>query len=523
MERYIFIHGSASGQSALSLSRESDNLCTEISKWYFEKRESRVKGLTVPCAMFVELYQANNGKRYCLYSYVCNACVGPEPNFRPGQYFAATIALQDSYCTCPSRIYDLLSSAYSQLIRNKIIADRVISGGKEYRNVYKIGQFRDQSEYLTDFLNKISVFFDEDCLNFCQPLPKSINLPLPWNGQSMVRMVQNRPEVLPWNGEIIHSKECDAITSAEKLWRDGRVYVSGDASLMADSVQILQKKNAELEKKIEGLEYKVNNPAPNPKDKKDIANLQAENAQLKNNLKKANDEKEGLEKENEELITTFEGLSQLISKQKAKTNKQLGRINNQFSDETHNSKGWKRWVKVSLLLLVFLFTLANLVFNIWFFRNSSSNSGEIGQTKVVDTIVVEESNSNSTDSVQNLTVNASSNQGGRGDSGANSATKGEMSGATTESKPCPKYGLTITDSEGKSVESVIKGQVITAKVSNPNQGLCWRLDGVKKVNSSDVNLISLEVVKDSDYITIGYGDPNDYKKRERKSLKIINN
>lgn len=521
MERYIFIHGSASGQSALSLSRESDNLCTEISKWYFEKRESRVKGLTVPCAMFVELYQANNHKRYCLYSFVCNECFGPEPYLRPGQYFAATIALQDSYCTCPSRIYDLLSSAYSQLIRNKIIADRVISGGKEYRNVYKIGQFRDQSEYLTDFLNKISVFFDEDCLNFCQPLPKSINLPLPWNGQSMVRMVQNRPEVLPWNGEIIHSKECDAITSAEKLWRDGRVYVSGDASLMADSVQILQKKNAELEKKIEGLEYKVNNPAPNPKDKKDIANLQAENAQLKNNLKKANDEKEGLEKENEELITTFEGLSQLISKQKAKTNKQLGRINNQFSDETHNSKGWKHWIKVPLLLFIFLLTLANLFFNIWFFRNSSSNIGESGQVK--DSVKVEEQCSGSQELCQDSIVEVTSNQGDAKGSDTMSTTTGENNGAIARPIQSPNYGLTITDEQGNQISSVSKGQVIKAKVSNPGNGLDWKTAGVEKVNSSDVNPILLRVVNESGSITIGYGDPNDQHKRQRKSLKIINN
>ncbi len=204
MERYIFIHGSASGQSSLPLSEASAQICNEIGNWYFEGRENRKIGTNAVRSMFVELYKGIDNKRYCLYSFVLNECFGPAPEPRPGQYFAVTIALRESYCIQPSSIYNILSSAFDQLIRNKIIADKMVVNGKTYTNVYTIGQFKDKSAELIDFQNKIATFFDRDCLQLCKTLPSTTNLPQPWNGKPMTKMAQNRVERLPWNGETIH-------------------------------------------------------------------------------------------------------------------------------------------------------------------------------------------------------------------------------------------------------------------------------------------------------------------------------
>lgn len=529
MERFIFIHGSASGQSSLPFSAASSRLCSEVGNWYFEGRENRIIGTSAPRSMFVELYKATDGKRYCLYSLVHNECFGPAPEPRPGQYFAVTIALQESYCIHPSSIHTILSGAYNQLIRNKIIADKVVISGKEYHNVYTIGQFKDKSAELIDFQNKISTFFDRDCLQLCKPLPASTNLPLPWNGKPMTRMVQNRAERLPWNGETIHPTECDSVASTEKLWKDGRIYISEEAPLVTAHIQKLQEEKSQLEAKNKALQSKVDNPAPNPKDKKEIASLQAETERLRKDAERANSEKERLQKENQDLVATFDGLSQLINKYKGTTGKQLGMIDKQLYGENRSGKGWKRWITVPLLLLVLIFTLISLVLNIYFFRNFSSSIDEANSQKErIDTLEqkVEFVNRNlgNTTSFGTFSTPTEEPQAPV-TSEPKTSILTEVSNQSsvapaTEPVKKPDYGLTITDEQGKEVETVRVGQIIKAHAKKSATGLVWKLDGVEKTNPSDVNPICLRVVKQTGAVTIGYGDPSDRNKRQRLSINI---
>lgn len=520
MERYIFIHGSASGQSSLPFSEASAKICKEIGNWYFEGRENRIIGTSSPRSMFVELFKGSDGKRYCLYSFVHNECYGPAPEPRPGQYFAVTIALQESYCIHSSSIYTIFSGAYNQLIRNKIIADKIVINNKEYHNVYTIGQFKEKSAELIDFQNKIASFFDRDCLQLCRHLPSTTNLPLPWNGKPMTQIVQNRAERIPWNGETIHPSECDSIASAEKLWNNGRIYVSEEAPLASDTIQKIREEKKQLEANNKVLQAKVDNPAPNPKDKKEISSLKSEVESLRKEADRAISEKDKLQRDNQELTSTFDGLSQLISKYKGATGKQLLLIDKQLSHDAIDSKGWKKWIKTIGLLLVFVFTLVSLVLNIRFFRNFSSINDEIKTlNERIDSIGQKVDfigrNLCNTTSFGTLPISKETVQ-----SGADSLEQSPSKTALPSTEQKQDYGLIITDEEGNPIKKVYPDQTIKAHAKNPAQGSGWKLDGVEKTNKNDVNPIHLKVVRKNGTITIGYGDPNDKEKRQRITLNI---
>lgn len=383
MKKFIFIHGSASGQSELPLGTESSQLCSEISEWYFKGRANRVIGTSVPFPMFVELYIGMDGKRYCLYSFVLNECHGPadyrDGHYRDGQYFAVTITLQDYYCLRPSSIYSLLKGAYDHFIRNKIIDDKVAVNGKEYLNVYKISQFKEKEKELVVFQKNISDLFDKNCQQFCKELPKKTSLPMPWNGTKIVKMVNGKAEALPWNGETIHLEECDSGASGDKLFRDGRIYISDEAPRLSAVVEELRKENDGLQKENDGLrkenvelQGKVNNPKPNPKDLKKIKDLENEVNNLNSEVSNANSLNEQLRQENNDLVNTVNGVSELLDKYNKSTNKQFDTINSKKHKEVSNSNGWKRWIKEILLIVILLLTLVCLVLNACFFRSGTS-------------------------------------------------------------------------------------------------------------------------------------------------------
>lgn len=377
MKKFIFIHGSASGETALLLDTESKQLQSEISKWYFEGRQNRVIGTSVPRPMFVELYKGNDGKRYCLYSFVLNECYSSAPDYREGQYFAVTIALQDCYCFRPSSIYSLLTGAYDYFIRNKIIDDYVVNNGKEYHNVYKISLFNEKEAVLIDFQKQISDHFDKGCQQLCKNLPNEINFPMPWNRKEMAKMVNGKAVCLPWNGETIHLEECDSGVSIDKLFKDGRIYISDKALRLSAVVEELREENDGLRKENVELQGKVNNPKPNPKDLKKIKDLENKVNNLNSKVSNANSLNEQLRQENNDLVNTVNGVSELLDKYNKSTNKQFDTINSKKHKEVSNSNGWKRWIKEILLIVILLLTLVCLVLNACFFRSGPSDFDKI--------------------------------------------------------------------------------------------------------------------------------------------------
>lgn len=518
MERLIFIHGSASGQSSLPRNQESSQLCNEISKWYFEGRESRVIGTSVPRPMFVEIYKSTDGNRYCLYSFVLNECYGPAPDYRAGQYFALTIALRGYYCLHPSSIYNILSKAYDH-VNAWIIADKVVVNGKEYHNVYKIHQFRDKAKELIDFQNKIANFFDQDCLQLCKPLPDSVKLPLPWNGKEMIKMVNNRAECLSWNGETINLTECDSGASTDKLMNEGRIYVSDKALLSSAIVQKLREENEKLLRENNALQKKVDSPAPNPEDQKMIASLNQKVKNLEEQVSQANDKKEQLQSENQEYEKTFKVLSETFTRHKESTTKQLNKINENISNERGKSKDWKRFglLSINVLILICLFL------NFCFFLNISSNIDKI--CSQIDLIMDNFEKKLPDDPVpeSNKTSTESQSEEGSVEQSISGDQKKSLNWTTTATiSSRPNYGLTITDENGNPLKKVYYGQTIKATVTKPVTGLNFTLDGVASVNSNPPNSILLKVSQQTGNITIGYGPSGkeNRSKREIKSLPI---
>lgn len=525
MEKFIFIHGSASGQSSLPLNENASRLCGEVGKWYFEGRENRILGVP-SCFMAIELFSSSDGKKYCMYSYVHNECYGPAPDLRLGQYFAVTIALKEHFCIQPSSVFVILSGAYNQLIKNKIIAEKINSNGKEYKGVYQIGQFKDREAYLIDFLNKISSFFERDCTPICKELPKSVNLPLPWNGKPMTKVVNNRAERIPWNGNTVHPSECDSQVVMDMLWKDGRLYISEEASLANDHINKLQIENQKLEQKAKALQEKIDNPVVNPKTKQEIAALKAEIEKQKKEAELLTSENAKLLQDNKDLLDTYDGLTQVINKYKNKTSKQLSTLNKNVANDVTKTKTWRRWIKAVFLLLILIFSLISLLFNIHFFRNLSSNYDETeGQKQKIAELSqrVDFINRNMTNMpLSQTTVDAPSEP---------IITSSQLSQPvttvipTTPSPQNPDFGLTITDEFGQHLSSVNPGQKIKAKVSKPKDGSSFTSAGATKV-SEENNTATFTVTTDTKAkeITIGYGASGNknQKKRQRITLKINN-
>ena len=223
METFIFIHGSSAGQCSLTIDAASAKLCDEIGRYYFEGRENRQMMGIEGAAMFAELYRSSNNQTYCLYSYVINACLGPAPDLRAGNYFALTIALKGGYCKETGKVYNLLSTAYKQIFSGRVIEDSMSYGGKTYRYVYKVPQLQSIAKSIGKPLGQILEFFNRDCEPYCTPLSTSSHLPLPWNGGPLTAKKGNNVVRLPWNGISIHPDECDSSEAISHLLSDGRI------------------------------------------------------------------------------------------------------------------------------------------------------------------------------------------------------------------------------------------------------------------------------------------------------------
>lgn len=498
MEKFVFIHGSASGQSSLPLNAISSRICGEVGKWYFEGRESRILGVPSTCSMVVELFTGSNGKHYCMYSYVHNECYGPAPDLRPGQYFAVTIALQEYYCMHPSSVFSILSGAYSQLIRNKIIAENANNNGKEYKGVYQIGQFKEREAYLVDFMNKISSFFERDCSAFCKELPKSANLPLPWNGKPITKVINNRVERIPWNGDSVHPVECDSQVIMEKLWKDGRLYISDETPLANDRINQLLIENQKLEQRAKALQEKIDNPVVDAKTKQEIAALKAEIERRKKEADQLMSTNSKLEQDNKNLLDTYDGLAQVLNKYKSITSRQLSSLNMNAASEVSETKSWRRWIKAVALSLILVFSLISLLFNIHFFRSLSPDNGE--REKKVEL----------TDSI------------------APGDTTLQVQGVSepedyTPAGHAPDYGLKVTDESGRLISSVYPGQKIRAKVSKAEKNLSFTAHGVTESSvSNDAAEFTVTTDPGINKVTISYGVPgeNNQNKQQKIIIKI---
>ena len=216
MERFVFIHGSSVGQSALVPAGAPELICNDIAAKYFQGRTLRQKESAARKAMFVDLYHSSQGI-YSVYSFVNNACFGA--NGREGQYFAISILCKGVYIY-PESIYSMLNSAYDTIFKNGKILKRIENG--EYQ--YVISQFSEQKDYLTAFLKKVEEAFDKLA---------------PGEGKSISPNVSSA-NYDSWRGDKVSLDVCNSNSALKALTEVGRLYISEEYESASVTINTLR-------------------------------------------------------------------------------------------------------------------------------------------------------------------------------------------------------------------------------------------------------------------------------------------
>lgn len=513
METFIFIHGSSAGQCSLTIDAASAKLCDEIGRYYFEGRENRQMMGIEGAAMFAELYQSSNNQTYCLYSYVINACLGPAPDLRAGNYFALTIALKGGYCKETGKVYNLLSTAYKQIFSGRIIEDSMSYGGKTYRYVYKVPQLQSIAKSIEKPLGQILEFFNRDCEPYCTPLSTSTHLPLPWNGGPLTAKKGNNVVRLPWNGIGVHPDECDSREAISHLLSDGRIVVHEKAEKYADRLRRIMNEKQQLASQVDSLQQQLE--TVKQQHAQQVASAAAANKAA------ALAETDRLKKENrilQDKLDTYNGLINQLSKYQRATQNNITHAVRDFNTEASRPKTWTRWLKAVMLMLILLISIVCLIFNILFFRNmpQRGNTPPRQEQPIAAT----------TDSVDTTQLGVAVNPTSENPDATNTTTSSFLSdygtngsSSATETAQKPDYGLKILDENSNEITTVMPGQRIKAKVSNIKDGCNFHFSQCKK-DGNEVNPIWVKVDSTaSGRVIVSYG-PSVSTERQKKSLKV---
>ncbi len=464
-------------------------------------------------AMFAELYRSSNNQTYCLYSYVINACLGPAPDLRAGNYFALTIALKGGYCKETGKVYNLLSTAYKQIFSGRVIEDSMSYGGKTYRYVYKVPQLQSIAKSIEKPLGQILEFFNRDCEPYCTPLSTSSHLPLPWNGGPLTAKKGNNVVRLPWNGISIHPDECDSSEAISHLLSDGRIVVHEKAEKYADHLRRIMNEKQQLASQVDSLQQQLE--TVKQQHAQQVASAAAANKAA------ALAETDRLKKENrilQDKLDTYNGLIDQLSKYQRATQNNITHAVRDFNTEASRPKTWTRWLKAVMLMLILLISIVCLIFNILFFRNMPQRGNTpprqeqpiAATTDSVDTTQLGVAVNPTSENPDATNTTTSSFLSDYGTNGSSSATK-------TAQKP--DYGLKVLDENGKEITTVTPGQRIKAKVFITKAGCDFHFWNCKK-DGSDLNPIWVKVDSTaSGTVIVSYG-PSVYGERQKKSLKV---
>ena len=523
METFIFIHGSSAGQCSLTVNAASSKLCDEIGRYYFEGRENRQMMGIEGAAMFAELFRSSNNQTYCLYSYVINACLGPAPDLRAGNYFALTIALNGRYCKEAGKVFNLLSNAYKQIISGRIIEDTLSHGGKTYRYVYKVPQLQSIGSEIATPLGLALDFFNRDCEPYCISLPPSIHLPLPWNGGSLTVKKGNNVVRLPWNGIGVHPDECDSREAISHLLSDGRIVVHEKAEKYADRLLRIMNEKKQLASQVESLQQQ-------------LETVKHQHAQQVASAAAANKaatmaETDRLKKENRNLqdkLDTYNGLIDQLAKYQRTTQNNITHAVRDFNTEASRPKTWTRWLKAVVLMLILLISITCLIFNICFFRNMPpcGNTPPRQEHPKDTSSILDDPNQTVIKPNETPVGTVSSTSGNTSTANTTSSSyldKYSSTGSSSATKTAQKnvnYGLRILDEDGKEIEKVKPGQRIKAIVSQIREGCDFHFWHCNK-EGNDTNPIWVRVDSTaSGSITVSYGPNSPSDSREKKSLKV---
>lgn len=511
METFIFIHGSAAGQCSLTIDPSSAQLCGEIGKYYFEGRENRQLMDVENASMFVELYRSSKGQTWCLYSYVINACFGPAPDLRAGNYFALTIALNGRYCKDARRVYNLLSNAYKQIISDRIIEDTLTYSGKTYHDVYKVPQLQNIGAAIDKPLGQALEYFGRDCEPYCTPLPSTVRLPLPWNGGVLTVKNGNKVERLPWNGISIHPDECDSTEAISHLLADGRIIVHEKAERYAERLQRLMNERQQLASQVNTLQQQLESYKRQYEQQKTSAAAASKNAAETERLKAEN-------RRLQERLDKYDNIIGQLSKYQRTTQTNITNATRDFQAAATQPPKKTRWLRSIVLMLILLISIACLVLNICFFRSMPS-SGETSGRQAIDTNVIK------TDSIETAhtsfdTIQIAERQN------ATSLSMLEIYGSETTpaAKPStvkPDFGLSIKDEAGNEITTVSPGQRIKATVTNPKAQCRFHfLNCHKEGNDDNPIWIIIDTAKTGSVAIVSYGPDGPAEGRQKNRLRI---
>lgn len=545
MERHTFIHGSSVGQSIYVPAGLPEQLCNTLADKYFKGRILRQRESALKCALFVELLTHENDN-YCAYTYVNNDCLGA--NNRDGQYFAITI-LSKKYIL-PESVYNMLKSAYSQMHKS----GKVLSINDEGKDIFTIGQFKEQGEYLDAFLQLVDNAFKKVAHITTHDL----------RGTSA--------NFDTWAGVKLALDMCNSTAAFNKFSKVGRLYISDEYETASSKISSMMKQISELSSEIQ----RIQQTQQMAKSKKE-GQLQEEISQLKQELKGKDSEILKLQNENERYNDTISIVQKELSAYSG-ANRKVAEEAKRVAQTSPREK--KNYIRLCILIIILVLTSFSAVMSYIFFRNipliieevkavkETAQSGEteipksgIGASQqqiklnISDTSLTFDSDSDENyvyisggdwnvneecdwitatkESGNRLTIKVTANTTVKQRNGTVNIVVGGTKETITvqqEAKPvavCPDYRFTVTDQEGNTVnqrDSLSKGTIIKAVIENPSfqSGIGWKYSNCGSgTNEKNEKMKNITITGEpGSTVVFSYGDLTNRDLRKRFELYV---
>ncbi len=549
MKGVAFIHGSSVGQSTFIPADAPQEICQDLAGKYFRGRVGRSKESGVQLALFVDLYKSPANEIYCVYSFLNNDClgakVGDERKGRDGQYFAISVMCKDVYFY-PDMIYQMLYSAYSQMVETKKILSVNRNDDKEQ---YLVRQFDEQAEYLSAFLRLIEENFDR----------------ITAGGGIHIDKNACAANYDSWHGQQVSIDDCNSWSAYRSLCTTGRLYVSEKYESYVNKCQSLLTANAGLHKRVRELEAELaaRKPAPpTPPPSPTIKELQRQI--------------DGLQQDNNDYKAAMSTISAVVEKRSKAP--RASRPTFQEKVVPSVSDGFTSGVKNHLLWVILLLTIFTCILSLCILRktNTAEDKGA-NQPVSQNTAVVDEDKRRDDDNqetgnpatyltispqsikaeadgdIRNLTIDADgtwelprlddvdwihlqkTNKGiemtiSRNDSpDSRTYTFLIMDQQVSIFQPgkmesVPSYGMIVKDIRGMQLKSgahVRYGQTLIATVTTPElaEGFGWRYSQCSGP-TGNVKSVRVKITGHMGEAVIAYGNLKDGSQRERFNLII---
>ena len=448
----------------------------------------------------------------------------------------------------------MLRSAYYQMHKS----GKVLTLNNEGKDIFVIGQFKEQGEYLDAFLQLIDNAFKKVAHITAYDIKGTL------------------ANFDTWNGDKVALDICNSTIAFDKFCKVGRLYISEEYETSSSKISGMKKQISELSSEIQ----RIQQAQQKDKSKKE-GQLQEEISQLKQELQGKDSEILKLQNENERYnetisivqkeLSTYSGASRKVAEE-AKRVAQT------------SPRGKKNYIRLCILIIILALTTLNAVMSYSFFRNfpliieeikagkETAQSGETENPKtgidypqqpikldITTTSLVFKSDSDeqyvyisggdwnvseecdwitaTKKSANRLAIQVTSNTTSEQRNGTVYIEVGETKETINilqEAMPvvsqhtaCPDYIFTVTDQEGNVVnprDSLTKGTIITAVIENPSSqsGIGWKYTNCEgDTGDSNVSIKNITITGEpGTTVVFSYGDLKDIKLRKKFYLNV---